>query len=73
MMVGVAVPRPVGMAVFMFVKHDLELPAEHICDAAQSFKARHMGAAFKPRDHGLGHAQTSRKLRLGFSSIAAHL
>jgi hypothetical protein len=61
----------VGMLVFVLVERDLEPAVKGIGDAAQRCKARQVLAAFKPRNHRLGHPKPNRKLLLGLTILGA--
>ena len=73
MAVRVRVAGSVRVLVFMLVEHDLQAPAERVGDAAQGGEARDMIAAFKARDHGLGHVQPLRQLLLRLGSVRPKL
>jgi hypothetical protein len=67
MTVRMRMPRPIGMAVLVLVKHNFEPPAKGVGNPAQGLQARHVIAALKPRNHRLGHAETLGQLTLGFT------
>jgi len=48
MAVRMRMPGTVSMRMFVFVEHDLQLPAERCGDAAKSVEARNMIAALQP-------------------------
>ena len=71
MAVHVGMPSAVGVLVLVLVKHNLELPAERLGDAAQGLEAWHVVAAFEPRNHRLGHPEPGRELLLRLTGTAA--
>jgi len=68
--VYVLVTETIGMLVFVLVKRNFEFPVERVRYAAQRPEAWKVLAAFKTRNHRLGHAEPSRELLLCFSAPA---
>jgi hypothetical protein len=68
---GVGMTGSVSMRMFMLVKRDFQFSVESIRYPAKRFEAGNMGAAFQPRNHGLGHAKPLGDLRLGFAGMFA--
>src|SRR5580700_9622461 len=73
MAVRVGVAGAVGMPMLGLVENDFELATEGLGDAAQGLQARHMVAAFEPRDHRFGHAEPRRQRLLRLPGLAAQL
>ena len=64
----------VSMRMFVFVEHDLQLPAERCGDAAKSVEARNMIAALQPFQALLGQWRwTTNKKFEGFSKSGEDL
>jgi hypothetical protein len=73
MAMGMHVPCAVSMYVFVLVEDNLEVPVEHISNAAERFQARDMIAAFQTRNHRLGHSKPSRQLLLRLAGPSTQL